>query len=278
MGPRNGADERIDVRLRGAEVRIDGRAVLGPIDLEVRRGERWVLLGPNGSGKTTLLALAGARRQPSRGTVSVLGTTLGRGDVRLLHPRISHTSHVLVEMLDPALSGLTVVLTGKRSTLTPWFQRFDPEDEARARDLLHRVGCGDLADRPFATGSQGERQRVLLARALFPRPDLLILDEPASGLDLPSRELLLAAIETVGANDGHAPTTILATHHLEEVPPSTTHAALLRSGSLVATGPVAGVLTAELLEAAFGIAVEVGRRPGGRWWAAARDGSAAEPG
>jgi iron complex transport system ATP-binding protein len=116
-----------------------------------------------------------------------------------------------------------------------------------------------------------------LARALFSRPELLILDEPASGLDLPSRELLLAAIEAVGA-DGHVPTTILATHHLEEVPPSATHAALLRAGALVAAGPVEGMLTPELLKAAFGIAVEVGRRPGGRWWATAGEAPVGEPG
>lgn len=263
-----GGDDRVAVRMRGAEVRIDGGTVLGPIDLEIRRGERWVLLGPNGSGKTTLLALAGARRQPSAGSVAVLGTTLGRGDIRLIHPRISHTSHVLVELLDPGLPALTVVLTGKRSTLSPWFQRFGPEDERRARELLDRVGCGHLAERPIATGSQGERQRILLARALYAVPELMILDEPASGLDLPSREQLLEAVESVGS-DGAAPTWIIATHHLEEVPASATHAALLRAGRLVAAGPIERVLTPDRLEAAFGIPVEVGRRADGRWWAVA---------
>ncbi|HET9671805.1 MAG TPA: ATP-binding cassette domain-containing protein, partial [Actinomycetota bacterium] len=246
MADRGERGAPIDVRMRGAEVRIDGRTVLGPLDLAIGRGERWVLLGPNGSGKTTLLALAGARRQPSAGSVTVLGTTLGRGDVRRLHPRISHTSHVLVELIDPDLPAITVVLTGKRSTLSPWFQRFGPGDERRARELLDRVGCAALAERRFATGSQGERQRVLLARALFPSPELLILDEPASGLDLPSRELLLEAIESIAA-DGAAPTTILATHHLEEVPPSATHAALLRAGSLIAAGPIEEVLTSDRL-------------------------------
>lgn len=268
MVERPGAGDGTAVRMRGAEVRIDGRTVLGPLDLRIGRGERWVLLGPNGSGKTTLLALAGAHRQPSRGTVTVLGTVLGRGDVRLLHPRISHTSHVLAEMIDPDLPVLTVVLTGKRSTLSPWFQRFGPDDERRARDLLDRVGCGTLAGRRFATGSQGERQRILLARALFPVPELLILDEPASGLDLPSRELLLEAIEALGS-DGVVPTTVLATHHLEEVPPSATHAALLRAGRLVAAGPIREVLTAGRLEAALGIPVDVRRRADGRWWATA---------
>ena len=257
-------------------MRIEGRSVLGPMDLEIHRGERWVLLGPNGSGKTTLLALAGARRQPSAGTVTVLGTTLGRGDIRLLHPRISHTSHVLTEMIDPHLTGLSVVLTGKRSTLVPWFQRLGADDERRARALLDRVGCGPLAERRFVTGSQGERQRVLLARALFPVPELLILDEPASGLDLPSREQLLEAIETI-ATDEVGPTTVIATHHLEEVPPSTTHAALLREGRLIAHGPIDRVLRSAALEAAFGIPIEVGRRAEGRWWATARRSDASAP-
>ena len=253
------------VEMREAQVRIEGRTVLGPIDLEVGRGERWVLLGPNGGGKTTLLSLAGARRQPSSGRVTVLGITLGTGDVRALHPRISYTSHALAERMPPDLSVRTVVLTGKRATLSPWFQEFDEVDERRAVALLERVGCGHLAARRFATASQGERQRVLLARALFPDPELLILDEPASGLDLPAREALIEALEAV---ESSGPTTIVATHHLEEIPPSSTHAALLRDGLLVASGEIEGVLTSRSLEDCFGIAMEVGRR-GARWWATA---------
>jgi iron complex transport system ATP-binding protein len=263
------------VEMREARVRIDGRTVLGPIDLEVGRGERWVLLGPNGGGKTTLLALAGARRQPSAGRVTVLGVTLGSADVRALHPRISPTSHVLAERMPPDLPVRTVVLTGKRATLSPWFQEFDAADERRAATLLERVGCGHLAARRFATASQGERQRVLLARALFSDPELLILDEPASGLDLPAREALIDALEAVGS-PSWAPTTIVATHHLEEVPPSTTHAALLRDGRLVASGEVEGVLSPRSLEECFGIAMEVGRR-GARWWASAGPPSAGPP-
>ena len=255
------------VELRRALVRIDGRIVLGPIDLRIGRSERWVLLGPNGGGKTTLLALAGARRQPSAGRVTVLGVTLGRGDVRALHPRISHTSHILAERIPPGLPVRTVVLTGKRAVLSPWFQEFDQDDERRAVTLLEQVGCAHLAARRFDTGSQGERQRVLLARALFSQPELLILDEPASGLDLPGREALVEALEAV-ARQPSAPTTILATHHLEEIPPSTTHAALLRDGRLVAGGEIEGVLVAASLESCFGVRTEVGRR-GGRWWAVA---------
>jgi iron complex transport system ATP-binding protein len=254
------------VELNGAVVRVEGRTILGPLDLVIRPHERWVLLGPNGSGKTTLLSVAGARRQPSGGRVRVLGATLGRSDIRALHGRISHSSHVLAELMPPDLLAETVVLTGKRMTLAPWFERYDEDDRRRAEHLLRTFGCGHLVGRRLSTGSQGERQRVLLARALFKAPELLILDEPASGLDLPAREALIASLETATSNDG--PTTIVATHHLEEVAPSSTHAALLRDGRLVAAGPIDDVLTSPVLERTFGLAVEIGRRRG-RWWAAA---------
>src|SRR5919106_4962 len=251
------------VELLKASVRIDRRAILGPIDLRIDRGDRWVLLGPNGGGKTTLLALAGARRQPSAGRVIVLGAEMGRAAVRTWHPRISHTSHVLSERMPPGMTVRTVVLTGKRAVLSPWFQDFDDEDERRAAALLDRVGCAQLAARRLDTCSQGERQRVLLARALFSDPELLTLEEPASGLDLPGRETLIDALEAVLAQPA-APTTILATHHLEEIPPSTSHAALLRDGRLVASGGIEDVLVPGPLEACFGIAMDVGRR-GVRW-------------
>jgi iron complex transport system ATP-binding protein len=256
------------VELRSAGIRIDGRTVLGPLDLRIAAGERWVILGPNGSGKTTLLALAGARRQPSVGDVVVLGRTLGNADVRAIHPRISHTSHVLAERMPGGLTVRTVVLTGKRGALSPWFQEFDEDDHSRVAILLERVGCADLADRRFESCSQGERQRVLVARALYPEPDLLIMDEPASGLDLPAREALIDALE-MALTRSPSLTTILATHHLEEIPPSSTHAALLRDGRLVAAGEIAVILTAEGLGSCFGVAMDVGRR-GGRWWATAR--------
>ena len=255
------------VELRSAAITIDGRTVLGPLDLRIAAGERWAVLGPNGSGKTTLLALAGARRQPSVGDVVVLGRLLGSADVRAIHPRISHTSHVLAERMPGGLTVRTVVLTGKRGVLSPWFQEFDDDDQDRAAVLLDQVGCADLADRRFESCSQGERQRVLIARALYPEPDLLIMDEPASGLDLPAREALIHALE-MGLTRSPSLTTILATHHLEEIPPSSTHAALLREGRLVADGEIAGVLTPEGLGSCFGIAMDVGRRDG-RWWATA---------
>jgi iron complex transport system ATP-binding protein len=262
--PRGDAEPIVEIE--DAAVRIDGRTILGPIDLVVRRDERWVLLGPNGSGKTTLLSLAGARRQPTSGRVTVLGTTFGRGDVRALHGRISHSSHVLSELMPPNQTVETVVLTGQRMTLSPWFERYDEADRARAEQLLRDLGCAHLLGRRFSTGSQGERQRVLLARALFTEPELMILDEPASGLDLPAREALIASLEVAARAGG--PAMMVATHHLEEIAPSMTHAALLRDGRLVAAGPIDDVLTSERLRETFGLRVEVGRR-GGRWWAAA---------
>ncbi len=261
--------------MREAQVRIDGRVVLGPIDLVVGRGERWVLLGPNGGGKTTLLSLAGARRQPSSGRVTVLGITLGTADVRALHPRISHTSHMLAERMPPDLSVRTVVLTGKRATLSPWFQKFDAVDERRAAALLERIGCGHLAERPFASASQGERQRVLLARALFSEPELLILDEPASGLDLPAREALIEALEAM-AVPSSAPTTIVASHHLEEIPRRRPTPPCCETARLVASGEIEGVLTPRSLEDCFGIAMKVGRH-GARWWALAGPPPAGPP-
>lgn len=259
--------------LDASTVRVEGRTILGPLDLTVRRHERWVLLGPNGSGKTTLLSLAGARRQPSAGRARVLGTTVGKGDVRALHGRISHSSHVLAELMPPNLTAEAVVLTGKRMTLSPWFEHYDDQDHRRAEQLLHDFGCAHLIGRTFSTGSQGERQLVLLARARFSAPELMILDEPASGLDLPARERLIASLDLAAEDDG--PAMLIATHHLEEIPPSATHAALLREGKLVGAGPIETVLTPDLLERAFGLGVEVGRR-GRRWWAAAVQPSAGD--
>lgn len=251
------------VELHDVVVRIDGRAVLGPCSLRIDAGERWVLLGPNGSGKTTLLGVIGGRRQPSSGRARVLGLRVGGADVRSLHGRIGHASHALTEMFPPGIGVLDVVLTGKRAALSPWFQIYDDADRARALERLDRVGCAELADRRFVTCSQGERQRVLLARAMFGEPSMLVLDEPSAGLDLPAREALIAAVEVAGRDDP-ARVIVLATHHLEEIPPSATHAALLRDARLVASGPIEATITPETLHACFGIEVEVSRRRG-RW-------------
>ncbi|MEX0756294.1 MAG: ATP-binding cassette domain-containing protein [Actinomycetota bacterium] len=254
--------------LRGVQIDIArGRTILGPIDLEVAVGEHWVVLGPNGGGKTTLLTLAGTMRHPSRGEAWVLGEQLGRTDIRRLRERIGHVSHAIADRIRPSIEVLDVVLTGRGSMLETWFHDFTEADHGYARALLDEFGCGGLAGQAFAACSQGERQRVLLARARFARHELLLLDEPAAGLDLPGRESLLRAIEGYASvEDG--PTTILVTHHLEEIPAPTTHAALLRQGQIVASGPIEEALTDATLSATFDMGLRVGRT-GARWSAIA---------
>jgi iron complex transport system ATP-binding protein len=237
--------------------------ILGPVSLRVGAGERWALLGPNGSGKTTLLSVAGAWRQPSSGRAWVLGAELGRVDVRDLRSRIGHVGHTLTEKMRTGLSVRDVVLTGRASVLETWFQTFTQAERDDADARLAQMGCLQMAERPLFTCSQGERARVYLARALFGRRELLLFDEPAAGLDLPAREQLVTAMESAGAE---GITSVLATHHLEEIPPGTTHAALLAAGSVVAAGPIGAVLSGERLSDAFGIEVAVERR-NGRWTA-----------
>jgi len=256
------------VDLLDVVVRFDGRPVLGPLTLRITPGERWVVLGPNGCGKTTLLSIVGARRQPSSGTAQVLGLTFGGGDIRTLHDEIGHTSHTLTESFPPGIRVMDVVLTGRRGALAPWFQRYDGADRARANERLAEVGCRDLAQRTFGSCSQGERQRVLLARAMVGDPRMLVLDEPAAGLDLPAREALIGAIEAA-ARDEPSLAVVMATHHLEEIPPSATHAALLREGHAIALGPIGDVITPASLATCFGLDLELARRDG-RWSAFAR--------
>jgi iron complex transport system ATP-binding protein len=253
------------VWLSAAEVRIGGRTVLGPVDLTIRAGERWALLGPNGGGKTTALALMGARRQASAGTVEVLGERLGSADVRALRRRIGHVSHRVAESMGGAVSALDAVLTGRDGTFVGWRQAFSDGEIAEARRLLDDVGCGRLADARLDACSLGERQRVLLARALFGAHELLLFDEPAAGLDLPARELLLTAMADLAPDR----TTVLATHHLEELPANTTHAALLHAGRVAAAGPVRSVLTTDALSACYEMPIDVVERDG-RWSARAR--------
>ena len=250
------------VLIQDVTVRMGTSCILGPLSLEVRAGEAWVILGPNGSGKTTLLELAGARRHPTTGSVSLFGQRLGAIDIRPLRERIGSVGHHLADAIPSHLLVRDVVLTGKRSSLVPWMQTFDADDARVVTELLDRVRCADLADRPLWSCSPGERQRVMLARALFGRPELLLLDEPMAGLDLSGRELLLHALSsTVEAT----PTLILVTHHLEEIPRVATHAALLNDGRLIASGPIGDVLIDEKVSNCFGMRIAISVDDG-RWF------------
>jgi iron complex transport system ATP-binding protein len=230
------------LRLRGVAVVRDGVAILDAVDWDIGVGERWAVLGPNGSGKTTLLRVAGMRLLPTRGTVEVLGETYGRSDARAVRRRVAFVSQALLRGLRPTLSAHDVVLTGRDAALETWWQRYDEHDHRRARHLLEAAGLGPVAERPFGVLSEGERQQILLARALMADPELLLLDEPAAGLDLGARERLLVHLTTLAA-DPATPPLVLVTHHVEEIPAGITHGALVRGGRLVAAGRIADVLT-----------------------------------
>jgi iron complex transport system ATP-binding protein len=249
--------------LRGVTVRRTGSALLGGVDWTVRAGERWVVVGPNGSGKSTLLAVAATTLMPSAGSVHVLGAELGAVDSRALRSRIGVASALLAGRLEPAMTARDVVLAGRTGALAPWWDRFADVDRDRAGELLVRLGVGGLGGRTFGTLSTGERQRVLLARALMPDPELLLVDEPAAGLDLRGREELVEALAAMAAAPRPG-AVVLVTHHLEEVPPGFGHGLVLAAGQAVASGPIAGALTDAALGAAYGIPLRV-ERDAGRW-------------
>ncbi|MFB9966223.1 ABC transporter ATP-binding protein [Sinosporangium siamense] len=240
----------------------DGRHLLQSISLIVERGEHWALIGPNGAGKTTLLSLLGAVTHPTRGTVEVLGRRLGRVDVRELRSYLGHINPR--HPLESPLQVRDVVLTGLTNT-TEMVPRWapTPEQEERADRLIDLLGMKARREARWPTLSQGERGRALIARALMPEPRLLLLDEPATGLDLAAREILLTSLDTLrGEHPSLA--TVLVTHHLEELPASTTHALLLRDGHNLYSGPVDDVLTTDRVSECFDHPVRIARR-NGRW-------------
>jgi iron complex transport system ATP-binding protein len=251
------------LRLDGVTVRRTGVPILAAIDWTVRAGERWVVVGPNGSGKSTLVGVAATTLYPSAGTVRVLGEELGAVDARALRGRIGTASALLAARLEPAQAARDVVLTGRSGALAPWWDRFSDAERGRADDLLDRLGVGSLAGRTFGTLSTGERQRVLLARTLMPDPDLVLVDEPAAGLDLRAREELVDALAEMAAAPRPA-AIVLVTHHLEEVPPGFGHALVLAGGRRLAGGRIDDALTDAALTAAYGIPLRI-VRDGGRW-------------
>jgi iron complex transport system ATP-binding protein len=249
------------LRLTGVSVRRSGRRILGPIDWTVGPGERWVVIGPNGSGKTTLAQVASTYLWPTTGAVEVLGATIGRVDARELRRRIGYAGAGLEAAIDPALSALDVVVTARHAALGPWWHTFSDEDRRRAHRLLAEIGAGGLADRPFGLLSTGERRRVQIARALMPDPDLLILDEPGSSLDLGARETLVRDLARLA--EGPRPAVIvLVTHHLEEIPRGFQHALVMGEGRSIAAGAIGDTLTGPSLSAAFGLPIEVAVRAG----------------
>lgn len=249
----------------GVDVVRHERPVLGGIDWRVGAGERWVLLGPNGSGKTTMLRLAGAEMRPTAGSVEILGRHVGRVDLRELRKDVALVSGATTRLLRPTLAVGDVVLTGKSGGLELWWEHLEDEDLERAGSLMAELGIAEIAGEPFGVASEGERQQALLARALMGAPGLLLLDEPAAGLDLGAREKLLLRLRGLALDPG-SPVSVLVTHHTEEIPEGTTHAALLSGGRMLAQGPIEETLTGRSLSECFGVQVTL-RRTGGRWTA-----------
>ena len=265
-----GNDETVDVgdlvvHMSQVSVRRGHTTLLDAVDWSVELDERWVILGPNGAGKTTLLRIAAAELHPTTGRVHVLGEQLGRTDVFELRTRIGLSSATLGGRIPGDEKVLDVVVSAGYAVLGRWREAYESLDTNRATELLHAMGVAQLADRLYGTLSEGERKRTLIARALMTDPEMLLLDEPAAGLDLGGREDLVSRL-TALAMDPDAPATVLVTHHVEEIPPGFTHAMLLREGRVVAQGLLDDVLTAAHLSDTFGQPLLL-ERSGGRYFA-----------
>jgi iron complex transport system ATP-binding protein len=255
------------LRLRGAGVRREKSMLLRDVDWTVHSDESWVVIGPNGARKTTLLQVAAALLVPTDGRAEILGEDVTQADVFDLRTRIGLASSALADRVPPAEKVIDLVLTASYGILGRNTEDYESSDVTRAVELLDALGCAHLIRRRFATLSEGERKRVQIARSLMPDPELLLLDEPAAGLDLGGREDLLRRIAALAA-DPLAPLMVMVTHHVEEVPPGFTHALLLRKGTVLAAGPVEQVFTERNLSKCFGLPLIVEHRDS-RWTARA---------
>jgi iron complex transport system ATP-binding protein len=244
------------LNLQNVSVIRDGKTILGPLDWQVNESERWVILGPNGAGKSTLFALCSTQMHPTTGSVEILGSKLGAVDVFEVRPRIGFMGSTLMNLFPEDEKVIDIVLTAAYAMLGRWNESYELWDESRAQGLLTTLGVRELAQRSFSTLSEGEKKRVLISRSLMSDPEILLLDEPASGLDLGGREDLLTRFDLL-ANDPYAPVTLIITHHIEEIPAGSTHALLLKSGKIVGSGPIATVITSENLSVAYDMPISV---------------------
>jgi iron complex transport system ATP-binding protein len=257
------------LEVRGVSVVREGRHTLNKVDLAVATGQRWVILGPNGCGKTTLLKLLSLYLHPSSGDVVVQGELLGRFDTRKVRPRIAFASASLAEQIRGENTAADVVMTAKNGALETWWHQYDASDRARAMTCLAQMGVDHFADRPMYTLSSGEQQRVLLARTLMNDPIAVLLDEPSARLDLGGREQLVGVLDNFARNNPALP-SVVVTHHVDEIPTSTTHCMLLRNGNVIAAGAIGSALTSQSLTECFGIDLVLDSRPNGRLTAYAR--------
>jgi len=249
-------------------VRRGPTVLLDRISWNVDADERWVVLGPNGAGKTTLLQIAAAQLHPTTGRAHVLGERIGAVDLSDVRPRVGLSSAALAVRVPPQEKVRDVVVSAGWGVVGRWREHYDELDLARADELLAAMAVDHLANRTYGTLSEGERKRTLAARALMTDPELLLLDEPAAGLDLGGREDLVARLSEL-AVDPAAPTTILVTHHVEEIPTAFSHVLMLRDGAVVAEGPIPETLTEPNLSSTFGMDLQLTEQDG-RYFARAR--------
>lgn len=251
------------IEIDGVSIIHGTRATVDNVSISVKPHDRWAILGPNGCGKTTLLRVMSLYLHPSKGDIRINGQALGTFDIRPVRPRLAYVSASLATELRPALTSLEIVMSAKNGALEVWWHEYDEVDRAKARECLARMGVVQHADTPIGALSSGEQQRVLLGRALMTDPIAILLDEPSARLDLGGREHLVRLLDEFSRENPSLP-SVVVTHHVDEIPASTTHCALMRDGKLIAAGLLDETLTSENLTATFGMRLVVERRPNGR--------------
>ncbi|RDW21288.1 molybdenum ABC transporter ATP-binding protein [Oceanobacillus arenosus] len=251
------------INIQNVDWQRDGKMILSDINWQVKRGEHWAVLGLNGSGKTTLLNMINGYIWPTTGHVCILDQPFGKTDIRELRKSIGWVSSSLQEKINGREYGSNIVVSGKYASIG-LYDEPKAEDFKRAGQLMEQLGCSHLMERMYQTCSQGEKQKLLIARGLMASPELLILDEPTNGLDFISREGLLAEIQQLVTQED-APTIILVTHHIEEILPIFTNTLLLRNGTVFNQGRSKDVLTSENLSHFFDTPLEVSWRKNRAW-------------
>ncbi len=251
------------IDMAGVHLRRSGKEILRDLDWRMNRDEHWAVIGANGSGKTTLLQIAGGTLFPTAGEVTVLGSRFGAADLFTLRRRIGWVSSALLSRMPPVETAREIVVSGLKATFGLVYE-YSARDGEAAEEALARVGLADRMRTPFGVMSQGEQQKTLFARSMMAEPELFILDEACSGLDLSARESFLKVVEGVMA--GRRAGVIMVTHHIEEIPPGITHALVLKGGRALASGPVGETIASPVLSEAFEMGIAVERR-NSRFWA-----------